>query len=125
MEDTMDISKLRKEIYLLNLEREKLQNYLVKPRKMIKGSMYTVYRKCGNPNCKCARGEKHEGKYISINKEGKTHMTYVRKKDIVRVEKETENYKEYQNQLSRIKKINEKIYNILGQIRDEKVKEYK
>ena len=121
----MDISRLRKEIYLLNLERRELQNYLFKPHNIIRGSLYTVYRKCGNPNCKCAKGERHAGKYISISKNGKTHLTYVRKRDVVRIEKETENYKKYQNRMARIKKINEEIFTLLRQIRDEKVKEYK
>ncbi|MCD6578021.1 hypothetical protein J7L48_00930 [bacterium] len=121
----MDISRLRKEVYLLDSERKELQDRSVKPHNIIRGSLYTIYRKCGNPNCKCARGEKHAGKYISISKNGKTHLTYVRKKDLKRVEKGTRNYKAYQNNLARIREINEKIYTILEAIRDERVKEYK
>lgn len=122
----MDISRLRKEIYLLNLERKELQDHLVKPgNNIIRGSLYTIYRKCGNPNCKCARGEKHAGKYISISKNGKTHLTYVRKRDVERIEQGTKNYKTYQNNIARIREINKRIYAILEEIRDEKVKEYK
>ena len=121
----MDIGKLRKKVYLLDLERRKLQNHLLKPRDMIRGSLYKLYRKCGNPNCKCAKGEKHEGTYISMSKDGKTHLTYVRKKDAVQVLEQTENYKKYQKRMAEIRKINEEIFTILKKIRDEKVKEYK
>lgn len=121
----MDISKLRKRVYLLNSERKRLQDYLLKPRNMIKGSLYKLYRRCGNPNCKCAKGDKHVGNYISMSKEGKTNLTYVKGKDIVRVENETRNYRKYQRRMARIRKINEEIFTILKKIRDEKVKEHK
>jgi hypothetical protein len=92
---------------------------------MIKGSLYKLYRKCGNPNCKCARGEKHEGNYISTSKDGETRLTYVRKRDIVQVVKQTGNYREYQKGMAEIRKINEEIFSILKRIRDGRVKEYK
>jgi hypothetical protein len=121
----MDISKLRKKVYLLDVERRKIQNYLLKPQDMIRGSLYKMYRRCGNPNCKCARGDKHEGNYISMSKDGKTHLTYVKNKHIDGVKKKTSNYKKYQRRMARIRKINKEVFSILKKIRDEKVKEYK
>jgi hypothetical protein len=38
----------------------------------IDGSLVTIARACGNPRCKCARGEKHRGVYLTY-KPGRTH----------------------------------------------------
>jgi len=32
---------------------------------------------CGNPNCRCAREEKHESWCLTYKKEGKTHTVHV------------------------------------------------
>lgn len=38
---------------------------LAKVGPMIDGSLVVIYRRCGNPNCRCARGEKHPGHYLT------------------------------------------------------------
>lgn len=43
----------------------------------IRGNLVTMARVCGNPNCKCARGEKHVSLYLSIKKGGKQKMIYI------------------------------------------------
>jgi len=121
----MDISKLRQRVYRLDQRRRKLQGYLLKPRKMIRGSLYEIYRKCGNPNCKCARGEKHQGKYLSVKKKGKTKMTYVRRGDEKWVTTQANNYRRYQKWMADVRKINKEIFEILKKIRDSKVRDYK
>lgn len=44
---------------------------------MRSGSLVTIRRKCGKPNCHCAKGEGHLTTYLSIKQEGKTRMVYV------------------------------------------------
>jgi len=93
---------------------------------MIRGSLYEIYRKCGNPNCKCAKGEKHgPSKYLSIREKGKTRLIYVRRRDEKWVTKEANNYRKYQKSMAEIRKINEKIFEILKRIRDSRIKEYR
>jgi len=42
---------------------------------MVDGSIYTVYKKCGNKNCRCAKGELHGPfKYLSKKVDGKTKL---------------------------------------------------
>lgn len=40
---------------------------------MIQGSLATIGVTCGNPNCKCARGEKHASHILNKKVGGKTH----------------------------------------------------
>ena len=44
---------------------------------LLQGSITTVGVKCGNPNCKCAQGEKHTSNILTKKVNGKTKSVYV------------------------------------------------
>src|SRR4030042_2337579 len=46
---------------------------------LMRGNLVTMARTCGNPRCRCARGEKHVSLYVSKSTEGKQRLTYVPK----------------------------------------------
>jgi len=52
---------------------------------LVRGSLITVTRKCGNPNCRCARGELHTNPALSYGVGGKTYLLYLRPQDVPRV----------------------------------------
>ena len=120
-----DISQLRKRIDNLDRERRKLQGFLLRPQDMIYGSFYQIYRSCGNPNCRCSKGEKHPAKCLSTRKAGKTKLIYVRKEDESRVERGARNYQRFQNRVASIRKINNQIFELLKSLRDSKLKRYR
>ena len=54
-----DKSILRKQIYDLNKRRMDAINRVLNTKPYISAQVYQRYRKCGKPNCKCAKGELH------------------------------------------------------------------
>jgi hypothetical protein len=44
---------------------------------LLAASLVTIRRACGNPNCRCARGHKHPGHYLTWKIKAKTHTAYV------------------------------------------------
>ena len=54
-----DISTMRKQVYDLNQQRLDAINRVLNTKPYIAAQVYQRYRKCGKPNCKCARGELH------------------------------------------------------------------
>ena len=44
---------------------------------VLAASLVTIRRACGNPNCRCARGQKHLGYYLTWKVKTKTHTAYV------------------------------------------------
>lgn len=40
-------------------------------------SLVRIARRCGNPRCHCASGEKHVGWYLTLKHRGKTRTVYV------------------------------------------------
>jgi hypothetical protein len=61
----MDISKRRQQIYLLYRQMGACLKILLSRPPMGRGIVYELKRKCGNPNCRCTRGELHRSPCLS------------------------------------------------------------
>ena len=113
------LSNLRQEIVDLREEREKLENSLFRPRKMIRASLVFLSNYCGKKDCRCKKGFPHGPyPYLSEKKKRKTRMTYVKKKNLYEIKAEAEEYTRFQHKLARLRKTNEKIRSLLEEIRD-------
>ena len=44
---------------------------------MVDGSLVVVHRRCGNPRCRCVRGEKHPAHYLTCKVGRKTISLYI------------------------------------------------
>jgi len=121
----MDISNIKKKIRFLEGQRQKKITYLLNPKDMVAGSIYTVYKKCGNKSCRCARGNPHGPfYYLSKKVDGTTKLTFVRRADEEEVEEKAYNYKKYTKAMADLGKINSKIYSNLKKIKEEKTEGY-
>jgi hypothetical protein len=121
----MDISKLRQTLIFLDKERRLLQKQLILPHKLIGDSVYNMYKKCGKPDCYCNEGKKH-GPYlcISINRNNKRKLIFVRKKDEVEVKHKNWKYKQYKKKIKRIEEINNKVVEILNELKEAYEEDY-
>jgi len=78
---------------------------------LVAASLCRVAAKCGNPNCKCARGERHEAHRLTYKVKGKTTTVHV-PKDMVK------EVREWVKEHKRVKKLIAEIsYNSLQIIR--------
>lgn len=120
-----DISNLRKSIASLEAQRKKIIDYLLNAHYMVDGSIYTVYKKCGNKNCRCAKGKLHGPfKYLSKKVDGVTKTVFVRKSDEANVEIKATNYRKYIIHMARLCKIDKKIYEMVAMIKKIKTSSY-
>jgi len=85
-----------------------------------------MYKKCGNPKCKCNDGEKH-GPFLCLSKmkNKKRELIFIRKDDKVRVQHMNWKYKKFNEMMAKIDKINVSIKNILKKIRAKYEVKYK
>lgn len=44
---------------------------------VLAASLVRIAKHCGRPNCRCQRGHKHVGHYLTYKQQGKTHTVYV------------------------------------------------
>ena len=56
-------------------------------------SLSKTSKVCGKPNCKCARGDKHEVYQLSWTENGKRRSTHIRRDELDRVRSAVERYK--------------------------------
>ena len=70
-----------------------LQKQMTKLGSVMRGSVVKLANKCGNPNCRCAQGQKHQQFYFSVSKKGKTKLIFLGKSKVQKARKYTENYK--------------------------------
>ena len=117
--DKRALGDLRQKIVWLREDREKLENSLFRPKKMIRASLVFLANYCGKKDCRCKKGFPHGPyPYLSERRKGKTRMTYVKKRSLDEVKLEAEEYARFQHRLAHLTKINEKIRSLLEKIRD-------
>ena len=120
-----NINSLRKNITSLETQRKKILHYLLNAHDMIDGSIYTVYKKCGNKNCRCTKGKLHGPfSYLSKRVGGVTKLTFVRRADEPGIEKMAQDYRKYITHMARLVKIDKKIYEIVAMIKKIKTSSY-
>ncbi|MCL5070430.1 MAG: hypothetical protein M1308_05985 [Actinobacteria bacterium] len=116
----MDISKTRKTIRDLGLERFKAEMEMLKDlsrKKMLYGSIVKKYKACGKGGCKCTRGDLHGPfYYLTFKEDKKTKMIFLRKHIWERALKLNNNYKKWRKMRADISKINGKILALLDEI---------
>ncbi len=69
--------KIPKHPTLIRRSLQARQKELQAKSPVLAASLVTIRRACGNPNCRCARGHKHLGHYLTWKVKAKTHTAYV------------------------------------------------
>lgn len=69
-----------------------------RPR-VLPGSLITLRRKCGKPNCRCAAGEPHETPALSYSVAGRTKMLTLRPGEVAAVAAAVARYRKAVNAL--------------------------
>ncbi len=121
-----NLSRIRQKILQLRELRRNHIEKLLRPKPMIIGSLYEVYKTCTKPNCCCRKGKKH-GPFpaLSISIAAKRSVKMVRKEDLPLVRQKAQAYQSFQQELAKIRKINKEIDALLEEIKKEFLEEYK
>ena len=85
--DRQQTQRLRDEL------RQQLRALSLRP--LMRGSLVQRRRRCGRPNCACARdpSKLHAGKFLTVQLQGRTHALHVRPEDEARVGAAIDAYK--------------------------------
>ena len=79
---------------------------------IVRGSIVIRERVCGKSNCKCARGERHVGKYLVVSEGGKKRQLFIPDDMEPKVRRWIANYRQAQESLEEICNFNwEKLAN--------------
>jgi len=99
-----DLGKLRQELLeLCRLTPGDLGPFL-SSHPLIKGTVYTLRRKCSKPSCRCAQGQKHESLVLTASIAGKTRLWTIAPDRLEEVREQTERYRQLRRARSRLLK---------------------
>jgi hypothetical protein len=95
----------------LRRRRKQLLRKLPPLDAVLRGSLVERYKRCGNPNCKCADGPGHGPKYyLSVSYPGRSpQMDYVPQADYAQVSERVANYAQVREILEEISEINHEL----------------
>lgn len=95
----------------LKRRRRQLLRMLPPLDSVLRGSLIERYKRCGNPNCKCAKGPGHGPKYyLSVSYPNRSpQMDYVRQADYAQVTECVANYTQVREILEEISEINHEL----------------
>ncbi len=92
----LDPAALRQQLGRLERSLHRLLGVFFDTRhRMMRGSFVVVGKKCGKPNCACARGEAHPTRYLSWSEEGRTRIAYVSAQSAATVREAANRYQRF------------------------------
>ena len=66
---------------------------------LLRGSLITLRRRCGKPNCRCASGEPHQTPALTFSHKGQTKTITLRPEDLDEVAAALERYRAVRDKL--------------------------
>jgi len=103
----MSIEDINDSLRELQQERHQLLHSLMQEHELAIGTVSMIRRKCGNPNCHCAKGPGHPQVLFLFKdtKSGHRRCKYVRKDDESRMLRAGEHYRKFKEALKRLRAI--------------------
>jgi hypothetical protein len=91
-----DLHQLRQQLWRAYQAAGRTLRHLQRQDSLTPGSFYLQKRRCGKPNCRCARGELHQAWVISRSQGGASRMFMVPAEQRARLRQLTSEYRRYQ-----------------------------
>ena len=116
MTSSSQISCLRQRITQLMKQRQAVEKVLLDRPLLLKGTFIEVRRTCGNPGCKCVRGQRHLCHQLSASIGGKAHSWNVPRRYVQKVKQLTENYRRFRHARAAWVKINKEMLKLIDEL---------
>jgi len=101
--------KQKPSIEMLTRRRDAKLRQLAGTGPVLEGSLSRIGVKCGNPNCRCARGQKHRSHILKREVRGKTQSLYIPVDMVEEARKWVEEYRRVRALLKDVSELNRQI----------------
>ncbi len=89
------LSRLRQTLVRLKDQPGKLLPVFLEGYPLVRGTVYPLRRRCGKPNCRCARGKLHETTVLSASISGRSRLWTVPSDQVEKMSKLTKRYQRF------------------------------
>jgi hypothetical protein len=112
-----DKSRVRRAIVDVKEEQERqVEMVLAEKGPLIRGTVGQRGRRCGHPGCRCARGELHESKYLSVAVGGRTRVVHLPEADVTRVAKAARRYRRFRRARARLVRLAARLVGLVDRL---------
>ena len=111
-------SRLRLALKSLLAEHQRQLDEMLPLRQLVKGSVYELKTRCGNPTCHCASdpGPLHSSTVLSWSEHGKTRLRTLPPGERVRFQQWTENYRRFRQARAALVKLQRRMLAAIDQL---------
>jgi len=89
------LSALRRQLRSLQQEADELLAPFLARDPLLAGSVYTLRRRCGKPNCRCSQGQLHATEVLAYRGQGRLQNITPRPQDLPALRRLTEAYRRF------------------------------
>jgi hypothetical protein len=116
-----DLPKLRQELWRAYAAQATTLRRLQRSEPLVRGSFYLLRRKCGKPNCRCARGQLHPAYVLTRSEAGKDRLYPVPKAQRAEVRKRAAEYRRFQRARAVLVKRHLRLLALVDQIAEQRL----
>jgi len=118
-----DLSSLRCQLLTVPTQLQELLETFLAREPLLPGSLYTLRRRCGKPNCHCARGELHASTVLSYRGQGRPQNITPPAETLAEVRKLTDAYRQFRQARTQLLRLQKQLLTLLDRLEAARVQE--
>lgn len=118
---TVDISRCRQRIRQIVREITEAAEIIMQRKRLLRGSIYNMKRRCGKPGCRCIQGQLHATECLSTSIGGKTRMQVLREEEVARAKEWSGNYKRFREAYRKIEDFSRQLLDLSKKLQEAQV----
>lgn len=108
------LSSLRAQLLELTENVQRLREAFLEREPLVPGSLYTLRRRCGKPNCRCAQGDHlHATEVLSYRGGSQPQNITLRPEQLPAVRQGTDAYREFRQARAQMVKLHRQIMQVI------------
>ena len=120
-----DLSSLRSQVRAVQQQIEELCKAFLGREPLLPGSLYTLRRRCGKPNCHCADGELHASTVLSYRGQGRPQNITPAPEHLEDVRKLTDCYRRFRQARTQLLRLQRQLLTLIDRLEAARVQEGK
>jgi hypothetical protein len=112
------LSRLRQELLEVLQRLRKTLEVALARTPLVKGSVYQIARRCGNPHCHCTRGQLHRNFVLTWSEQGRHRMRSLPPQRVAEVRQKSKEYARFRRTRTEVSVLYKRILALLEQIQE-------
>jgi hypothetical protein len=118
-----DLSSLRSQLHARQQQLQTLLESFLGREPLLPGSLYTLRRRCGKPNCRCIQGELHASTVLSYRGQGRPQNITPPPEQLTDVRQLTDAYRRFRQARTQLLRLQRQMLTLIDRIEAARVQQ--